>query len=67
MFDEEWFRKPATLLPGNKISASLPKGTTHYVINLIDENNFLVSYPDVDKATRTKNASPTALSVAEMN
>ena len=63
VFDEEWFRKPATLMPGNKISATLPKGTTHYVINLIDENNFLVSYPDVDKATRTKNASPTALSV----
>ncbi|MEN8863790.1 MAG: sulfatase [Lentimonas sp.] len=65
VFDEEWFRKPATLMPGNKISATLPKGTTHYVINLIDENNFLVSYPDVDKATRTKNASPTALSVQE--
>ena len=65
VFDEEWFRKPATLMPGNKISATLPKGTTHYVINLIDENNFLVSYPDVDKATRTKNASPTALSVKE--
>ena len=63
VFDEEWFRKPASLMPSSKISATLPKGTTHYVINLIDENNFLVSYPDVDKATRNKNASPTALSV----
>ena len=42
---EEWFREPASLLPGLKISAQLPKGTTHYLINLIDENNFLVSYP----------------------
>jgi uncharacterized sulfatase len=64
-FGEEWFREPATLLPGKKISATLPEGTTHYVINLIDENNFLVSYPDVEKATRTKKASPTALSVSE--
>ena len=66
VFDEEWFRTPATLLPDNKISAVLPAGSTHYVINLIDENNFLVSYPDVDKATRTKNASPTAQAVSEL-
>ena len=44
---EEWFRKPATLMPGLKVSAVLPEGTTHYVINLIDENEFLVSYPEV--------------------
>ncbi|MEP4077263.1 sulfatase [Haloferula sp.] len=65
VFDEEWFRIPATLKEGNKVSATLPEGTTHYVINLIDENNFLVSYPDVEKATRTKNASPSAQSVLE--
>lgn len=64
-FEEEWFRIPASISPDQKISATLPKGTTHYVINLIDENNFLISYPDVDKATRTKNASPTALSVSK--
>jgi arylsulfatase A-like enzyme len=64
-FGEEWFRRPATLLPGKKISATLPEGTTHYVINLIDEHNFLVSYPDVDKATRTKNPSVTAQSATE--
>jgi arylsulfatase A-like enzyme len=62
--DEEWHQIPATLIAGNKVTATLPKGTTHYVINLIDENNFLISYPDVDKATRTSNASPTALSVS---
>ena len=65
VFDEEWFRTPAPLLPGNRISATLHEGTTHYVINLIDENNFLVSYPDVEKATRTTNPSPTAMSVVE--
>ncbi len=44
---EEWFRIPATLADGNKVTAELPGGTTHYIINLIDDNNFLVSYPDV--------------------
>ena len=44
---EEWFRIPATLAGGNAVTAVLPEGTTHYIINLIDENNFLVSYPDV--------------------
>ena len=43
---EEWFRAPASLTAGNKVAAVLPEGTTHYVINLIDENQFLVSYPD---------------------
>ncbi len=45
--DEEWFRIPATLAGGNTVTAELPEGTTHFIINLIDENNFLVSYPDV--------------------
>lgn len=42
---EEWFRTPATVVSGSEISAQLPEGTTHYFINLVDENNFLVSYP----------------------
>jgi hypothetical protein len=45
--DEEWFRQPATLGEDFTVSAQLPAGTTHYVINLIDENNFLNSYPEV--------------------
>jgi uncharacterized sulfatase len=60
---EEWFRMPAELMSGMKVSALLPEGSTHYVINLIDENNFLVSYPDVDKATRANPASAKALTV----
>jgi uncharacterized sulfatase len=43
---EEWFRAPASLEAGNKVSAVLPEGTTHYAINLVDANQFLVSYPD---------------------
>ncbi len=44
---EEWFRAPAQLLAGNKVVATLPKNTTHYVLNLIDEKNFLRSYPEL--------------------
>ena len=52
---EEWFRMPAQLEKG-RVLVKLPKGTTHYVINLIDENNFLVSYPEIpDKNFMTKN------------
>ena len=52
---EEWFRAQATLLPGGKVSVTLPKGTTHYFLNLVDENNFLRSYPEVlDEATLSK-------------
>lgn len=46
---EEWFREPAKLLRGMKATAELPEGTTHYVINLIDENNFLRSYPEIGR------------------
>ena len=56
--DEEWFREPAILMDGNKVSAMLPKGTSHYFINLIDSNNFLVSYPEIDEAERTKKKHP---------
>ncbi|HAV12242.1 MAG TPA: N-acetylgalactosamine-6-sulfatase [Opitutae bacterium] len=44
---EEWFQLPATLGGGNQVIAELPEGATHYVINLMDENNFLVSYPEM--------------------
>ena len=43
---EEWYRVPA-IVKGDLLTAELPKGSTHYVFNLIDENNFLVSYPQM--------------------
>ena len=43
---EEWYRVPAKV-KGNRLEAELPKEATHYVFNLIDENNFLVSYPQM--------------------
>lgn len=44
---EEWFRKPVAFHVDEEIAVQLPEGTTHYFVNLIDENQFLVSYPKV--------------------
>ncbi|WP_442506787.1 sulfatase [Novipirellula sp. SH528] len=53
--DEEWFRQDAEIVPGEKAMARLPTGTTHYFINLIDENNFLTSFPTpIDMLTKNK-------------
>ncbi|MBN2271262.1 MAG: sulfatase [Sedimentisphaerales bacterium] len=60
---EEWFRQPAKLLAGKKVSALLPKGATHYLINLIDENNFLRSYPEVEPESQKSKYSQSALAV----
>ncbi|HAR65959.1 MAG TPA: N-acetylgalactosamine-6-sulfatase [Lentisphaeria bacterium] len=53
---EEWFRVPATLTGNNSATAELPEGTTHYLFNLIDEHNFLVSHPKMmDTLTKNRN------------
>ena len=44
---EEWFSTPAAIESDSNITVTLPKGATHYYLNLIDENRFLVSYPKV--------------------
>ncbi len=52
---EEWHREPARLLSGHKGQVKLPEGTTHFYLNLIDTNNFLVSYPEaMDMITKNK-------------
>ena len=51
---EEWFRVSADLSGNNKAEVMLPTGTTHYFINLIDENNFLVSFPELQIRKPTK-------------
>ena len=45
--DEEWFLTQANLSPPNKVIARLPEGATHYFLNLIDQNNFLRSHPEI--------------------
>ena len=58
---EEWFRIPAELTSEGVVTAKLPEGTTHYLINLIDENNFLRSYPEVTRIKDGKYYSKQAL------
>jgi arylsulfatase A-like enzyme len=43
---EEWYLAPAQV-EGDQLIGNLPKGSTHYVFNFVDEHNFLVSYPDM--------------------
>ena len=52
--DSEWFPLEAKIIPASennpaKAEATLPPKTSHYVFNLIDENNFMVSYPKLNK------------------
>lgn len=44
---EEWYRLPATISKNGRLEAELPENATHYVFNLIDENHYLVSYPEM--------------------
>ncbi|REE08737.1 arylsulfatase A-like enzyme [Winogradskyella pacifica] len=44
---EEWFKADAKINADGTITANLPNGTTHYIINVIDTHNFLVSYPEM--------------------
>lgn len=58
---EEWFRHPATLTGDGQVIAELPEGTTHYYLNLVDEHQFLRSYPEV--SAKEKSFAGSALSV----
>ncbi len=60
---EEWFRVPARVRSDSKVSAKIPEGTTHYFINLIDENRFLVSYPEVPKVAKSAGYASGAIQV----
>ncbi|MFT5131113.1 MAG: arylsulfatase A-like enzyme, partial [Rhodothermales bacterium] len=60
---EEWFRAPAKVRSNSKASAEIPPGTTHYFLNLIDENRFLRSYPEV--VAKGKIFADSAIAVTE--
>ncbi len=63
---EEWFRATATIHEGGKVTATLPKGTTHFFINIVDENNFLVSEPKLKGAySKTKKYSTSAYALSK--
>ena len=50
---EEWFREEAGLSEG-RLSAELPEGTTDHLFGLVDENNFLVTYPEIEMKAKAK-------------
>lgn len=62
---EEWFRAPAKLVKPGVATVLLPEGTTHYFINLIDENGFLVSHPELKGHKRGKPYSGFATQVSQ--
>ena len=63
--DSEWFPLEAKVIAAKgkhpaKAVAVLPPRTTHYLFHLIDENNFMVSYPKLER----KDLAGTALQVS---
>lgn len=55
---EEWYRAPALLTAGNQAEAVLPEAATHYFINLVDENNFLVCNPRIHTEWSQRGGKP---------
>lgn len=53
--EEEWLRLSAIQKGNGRAVAELPAAATHYFVNLIDENNFLVCYPEIDRKKKRKN------------
>ena len=66
--DEEWFRAPATISESSLATGVLPPDATHVFVNLIDQNNFMVSYPKpLKKPSGPKNISCFAGSAFSLN
>ncbi len=55
---EEWFRTTAKV-DASKATATLPEDATHVIFNLIDENQFLVSYPPLPDEIRLRESKET--------
>lgn len=61
--DEEWFCLPVAFTAADgHAEVTVPAGTTHFVFNLIDANNFLVSSPDVGAANTNSGKDSTRVS-----
>jgi len=51
---EEWFRVVMEPVSKGVFTVQLPDGATHYFVNLIDENQFLISHPSLQDYQRNK-------------
>lgn len=47
--NEEWYQMEAQIVSDGRVEAQLPKGTTHYIFGLIDNEEFLTNYPDMGR------------------
>lgn len=45
----EWQRASGALKGKDRVLFELPEGTTHYYVNLVDDNNFMAIYPPIDR------------------
>ena len=45
----EWLRASGEPIAKDRVLFELPEGTTHYYVNLVDENNFMAIYPTIDR------------------
>ena len=45
----EWLRAAGAPTADDRVLFELPEGTSHYFVNLIDENNFMAIYPPIDR------------------
>ena len=50
----EWLRATGEIKANDRVLFDLPTGTTHYFVNLVDENNFLVIYPAINRVQMRK-------------
>ena len=55
---EEWLRADMALKGNNQAIVSLPEEASHYFVNLVDENSFLVVYPKIDAPTLQQQEKP---------
>jgi len=53
---QEWFPAPMAL-KNQKVSIELPADTQYFFVNLIDENQFLTSYPSLKGSSKVKKFS----------
>lgn len=62
---DEWFRKPMTIdQASSTATVTLPENTKYAFVNLIDQNKFLVSYPELPAHSKMQKKTPyTALAL----
>ena len=61
---EEWFRNEAVIDQDQIARATLPEGCTHYIFNLVDEYQFMVSWPGMGSYNEYRNVKYSVNAIA---